>query len=113
MIMMIFVIIINHNNYYYQHFLIIKINDEYKYIVLFCRNKPGIFKVFRYLLLSIMYVIFVFPFKRRKFRLVNYIQYGLKPYKVLKSYKKIKKLEQYLVEIDQDRSPFVVIYKKL
>ncbi|MCO6185225.1 patatin-like phospholipase family protein [Rhizobium sp. L1K21] len=53
-----------------------------KKVIILTKGKANLLKKFRYVLVSLLFLVFVFPFKRRKLSASKYIQYALKPFKL-------------------------------
>jgi predicted patatin/cPLA2 family phospholipase len=53
--------------------------DQARIIIILTKGRSTIVRKIRYFLLAILYICLVFPFRKRRFKLHKYLQYGLKP----------------------------------
>ncbi|MCP5401814.1 MAG: patatin-like phospholipase family protein [Novosphingobium sp.] len=60
---------------------------DLKYIYAFCRKNPGIRTDLKYWFNVIFFTLFVLPFRKRRFPLINYIQYALKPRRMRRAFR--------------------------
>jgi predicted patatin/cPLA2 family phospholipase len=68
--------------------------DRAKKIIILTKGRSNVGKKVRYLLLAALYICCVFPFRKRRFKLHKYVQYGLKPFVVDRLVKQAQELER-------------------
>ncbi len=58
-----------------------------KYIYAFCRKDPGFWVDLKYWINVIFFALFVLPLRKRRFPLIHYIQYALKPRRMRRAFR--------------------------
>lgn len=75
---------------------------DVRYIYIFCRKPPTFGTYIKYLMSTLGFVLFILPFRKIRFPVNNYLQYGIKPFRVRKAFETAFE--------NQERGTAVVIY---
>lgn len=68
--------------------------DRAKKIIILTKRRSSIRRKLRYLFVAALFICLVFPFRKRRFKLHKYVQYGLKPFAIDRLMKHAEELER-------------------
>lgn len=85
--------------------LVFNVPEEVKFIYIFCRKPPNLLTFIKYFLNTWFFILFVRPFRKVRYPLINYVQYAQKPWCVRRSFQR--------GFADEKRGRGVVIYPKV